>query len=135
MLTLTTLTPKKRKHSRRVGRGNGSGRGTFSGRGMKGQKARSGGKGGLKLRGLRTLMKAMPKNKGFTSGYDKLKTINLSELAKRIKDNTVINLHGYKVLGVGEVTKAYTVSADAFSASAKTKLVQAGGKALKCGKH
>jgi len=135
MLTLTSLSPKKRKHSRRVGRGNGSGRGTFSGRGMKGQRARSGGKGGLKLRGLRSLMKAMPKNKGFTSGYDKLKTLNLAELAKRFKDATVINLHGYKVLGVGTITQAYTVTADAFSASAKAKLEAAGGKALTCGKH
>lgn len=135
MLTLTSLTPKQRKHSRRVGRGNGSGRGTFSGRGMKGQRARSGGKGGLKLRGLRNLMKAMPKNKGFTSGYDKLKTLNLSQLVKRLEDKTVINLHGYKILGVGEVTKAYSVTADAFSTSARTKLEAAGGKALKCGKH
>ncbi|MFA6254919.1 MAG: hypothetical protein WC675_02675 [Patescibacteria group bacterium] len=52
-LTLHNLkvNKKARKKSKRVGRGNASGHGTYSTRGLKGQKSRSGGKGGLKRRG------------------------------------------------------------------------------------
>ena len=38
-------------------------------------------------------------------------------------------LDGVKVLGNGEVTKAVTVKAAAYTASAKEKIEQAGGKA------
>jgi large subunit ribosomal protein L15 len=37
--------------------------------------------------------------------------------------------HPVKVLGDGDVVKAYVVKAHAFSASAKTKLEKAGGRA------
>ena len=42
------VNKKAKRKVRRVGRGNASGSGTYSGRGLKGQKARSGGKSGLK---------------------------------------------------------------------------------------
>lgn len=135
MLKLTTLQPKQRKQRRRVGRGNGSGRGTFSGRGMKGQRARSGSRSGLKLRGLRALFKSIPKTRGFTSQAHRLAAINVGDLAKRYPNQTTLVLHHVKVLGVGAVTQALTVTADAFSASAKSKIKQAGGQTIPCGKH
>jgi large subunit ribosomal protein L15 len=137
MLTLKTVQPKARKYSRRVGRGNGSGRGTYSGRGIKGQRARSGSRYGLKLRGLRTLFKAIPKNKGFVSPYAeaKLPTISLTELERRCGANTTVEVRDVKVLGTGELTKALTVKAGGFSASAKAKIEAAGGKAITCGKR
>lgn len=135
MLTLKSIQPKTRKRHRRVGRGNGSGRGTYSGRGMKGQRARSGSRKGLKLRGVRTLFKAIPKSRGFVSQYaaHKLKTITLADLEK-LQTNTTVELRGKKVLGTGELTKTLTVKASAFSASAKTKIEAAGGTAVLCGK-
>lgn len=135
MLTLKTLKPKSRKFRRRVGRGNGSGRGTFSGRGIKGQRARSGSRKGLKLRGVRTLFKAIPKSRGFVSPYAeaKLKTISLAELERRCAADTTIELRGSKVLASGELTKPLIVKASAFSAAAKAKIEAVGGKAIPCG--
>lgn len=135
MLKLSTLQSQPRKHSRRIGRGNGSGRGTFAGRGMKGQRARSGSRSGLKLRGLRNLFKAIPKTRGFKGKEQTLEMINLSVIEKRYADQTAVMLHGYKVLGTGEIKRPIQVTAEAFSASAKAKLEQAGGKAITCGKH
>lgn len=136
MLTLKTLQPTTRKHRRRVGRGNASGRGTFSGRGMKGQRSRSGSKKGLKLRGVRTLFKAIPKKRGFVSHYamTKFKTITLADFERRWAANTTVEVCGRKVLGSGDLTKALTVKASAFSASAKSKIEAAGGKVVLCGK-
>lgn len=135
MLNLTSLKPKTRKRSRRIGRGNGSGRGSFSGRGMKGQRARSGSRKGLKLRGVRTLFKAIPKTRGFNSLADAVAVMNLSELDRKTAKVSKIKLPHTKILGVGEISRAVTVEAAAFSASAKAKIEQAGGKAITCGKH
>lgn len=134
MLKLTSLKPKPRKHTRRIGRGNGSGRGSFSGRGMKGQRARSGSRGGLKLRGLRVLFKAIPKVRGFHSLNAELDVMNLSELDRKTVKVSKIKLPQTKILGIGDISRAVTVQAAAFSASAKTKIEQAGGKAIICGK-
>lgn len=135
MLQLSTLQPKQRKHTRRVGRGNGSGRGTFSGRGIKGQRARSGSRSGLKLRGLRALFKGIPKTRGQSGDVIKLPVMNLGDIEKNYPAQTVIALHGVKVLGVGATQRPLEITAEAFSTSAKTKLEQAGGKAITCGKH
>jgi len=135
MLNLTSLKPKTRKRSRRIGRGNGSGRGSFSGRGMKGQRARSGSRKGLKLRGVRTLFKAIPKTRGFNSLADAVAVMNLSELDRKTAKVSKIKLPHTKILGVGEISRAVTVEAAAFSVSAKTKIEQAGGKAITCGKR
>ena len=51
--------------------------------------------------------------------------------AEALKAKGIIKktLDGVKVLGNGELTKALTVKAAAFSASAKEKIEKAGGKA------
>ena len=63
-LTALPKTPRKK----RVGRGNASGKGTYASRGLKGQKARSGGRSGLRRRSLmQQLIKKTPKIGGFKS--------------------------------------------------------------------
>lgn len=81
-------TNKKKK---RVGRGNASGRGTYSTRGIKGQRSRSGGKGGLKRLGLRQMLFATPKIRGFKSAKPKNQVVNLSSLNASFKEGDDIN--------------------------------------------
>lgn len=129
--------------SKRVGRGHGSGNGKTAGKGHKGQKARSG--GGVRPGfegGQMPLQRRLPK-RGFVNIFaTKYTTVNLADLDKKFEDGAVIDAaalkacglikkeqDGVKVLGVGEVTKNFTVKATAFSASAKEKIEKAGGKA------
>ncbi len=126
----------------RKGRGAGSGNGKTAGKGHKGQNARSG--GGVRPGfegGQLPLYRKLPK-RGFTNHFAKqYAIINVDVLDKYeagavIDINTLINdkvvkkeLDGLKVLGNGEITKALTVKAAVFSASAKEKIEAAGGKA------
>jgi len=141
-LTLHNLKVKKgaKKKPRRVGRGNASGSGTYSGRGLKGQRSRSGGKKGLKRRGLRQLLKNKPKIGGFKSLKPKMVTVNLDQLEKSFESGEIVNNKklisknliksaktGVKVLGRGKLTKKLTVVADNFSESAKKAIIDTGG--------
>jgi len=134
-----------RSGKRRVGRGVGSGLGKTSGKGHKGQKARSGGikgKGAGFEGGQMPLQRRLPK-RGFRNCpfSKKYAVINLKDLS-RIGELGVITpevLHekgivkdlkdGLKVLGEGEIRKAITVKAHAFSSTAQEKITAAGGKA------
>ena len=126
---------------KRKGRGAGSGIGKTAGRGHKGQWARSG--GGVRAGfegGQMPLARRLPK-RGFNNIFAKpLEIVNLSSLNK-FEDGATVNVcdllekgilskceYGVKVLGNGEITKKLTVRASAFSASAKEKIVAAGGK-------
>ena len=124
------------------GRGAGSGNGKTAGKGHKGQNARSG--GGVRPGfegGQLPIYRKLPK-RGFTNHFAKnYAIVNLDKLDKYesgavvdintlLEDKTVRNaLDGLKVLGKGELTKALTVKAAVFSASAKEKIEAAGGKA------
>lgn len=135
MIKLNTLSRStKRQSKKRVGRGAGSGIGTYAGRGLKGQRSRTGGKGGLKLKGLKATFKGLPKSKGFTSPYAKLPVINVGNLEKQYESGAVVHLDTYKVLGQGDISKKLTVYANTFSKSAQQKIEQQGGKAISCGK-
>ena len=125
----------------RKGRGAGSGNGKTAGKGHKGQNARSG--GGVRPGfegGQLPLYRKLPK-RGFKNHFaTQYAIINLSALdafengAVIDLDTLVVNgiikntFDGLKVLGDGEVTKAFTVKATKFSASAKEKIEAAGGK-------
>ena len=126
---------------KRKGRGIGSGNGKTGGRGHKGQKARSG--GGVRVGfegGQMPLARRIPK-RGFNNIFAKpLESVNVSALEK-FEDGAVVNAqallekgilskceYGVKILGNGTITKKLTVQASAFSASAKEKIVAAGGK-------
>lgn len=134
MQTLNTLKTNNKKAGKRLGRGNSSGLGTYCGRGLKGQKARSGGKGGLNLMGLKQTFKKIPKASGFVSPYAKLKIINLNDLEKKYSNQKTVNLKGYKVLGQGTITKKVIVYASAFSKKAAEAIIKLGGQVKTCGK-
>lgn len=143
-LSIHTLQPKKgsRRNKKRVGRGLGS-TGSYSGRGVKGQRARSGGRGGLKLFGLRALMLATPKKRGFVSSKVKSVVLNVQDLAKAFTNGAKVNprvliekglisdtAKSVKILGKGEITIKLTVEDCELSSSAKEKIEQAGGVIL-----
>lgn len=132
---------KKRK---RVGRGIGSGTGKTSGRGHKGQNARSGGGVRPGFEGGQTpLFQTLPK-RGFNNINKKhYAEVNIDQLNK-FPEGTEVDLQmlvdqkvvrstkakeGLRILGNGELNVALTVKANHFSASAKEKIEQAGGKA------
>jgi len=129
------------KQKRRKGRGVGSGLGKTAGKGMKGQKARSPGnfqKLGFEG-GQMPLYRRIPK-RGFKNPFAKnVGTLNVKDLA-RFEAGTVVDLaliqesgvlkgkfDVVKVLGKGEIDKALTVKAHAFSAGAREKIEKAGG--------
>jgi large subunit ribosomal protein L15 len=151
-LNLSNLKPASpRKGRKRVGRGMGSGKGRYSGRGIKGQKARSGShkmragfEGGQmpiymrlgKQRGPyskdampigphRTLMAAV--NVRELERFDAGAEVSPQALAEAgLIRNARIEV---KILGQGELSKKLTVSAHAFSATAREKIEGAGGSA------
>jgi large subunit ribosomal protein L15 len=137
-LKSSTGSTKRRK---RLGRGSGSGHGNYSTRGMKGQRARSGGKSGLALRSVRSYLLRIPKNRGFRSLATKFAVVNVGVLEENFKAGETVNvrsLHklglvntttaGLKVLSSGELKKNLLVEANAFSEGAKAKIEAAGGK-------
>lgn len=130
--------PGSKKKKIRVGRGEGGRRGKTAGRGTKGLKARS------KLRpgfegGQTPLAMRLPKLKGFTNpNKEVFAVVNLSSLEdfeagsevtpETLREHGLIRHRGrVKVLAEGELDKALTVKAHAFSASAKEKIEKAGG--------
>lgn len=134
--------PGSVKKSYRVGRGAGSGNGKTAGKGHKGQNARSG--GGVRPGfegGQMPLQRRVPK-RGFVNIFRKeYAVVNVSDL-NRFEDGSVVDtkaiveagllkktLDGVKILGRGEITKKLTVQAAVFSATAKSKIEAAGGKA------
>jgi large subunit ribosomal protein L15 len=133
-------TSGARKRPRRVGRGHSSGSGKTCGRGHKGQMARAGHKRKPAFEGGQMpLIRRIPK-RGFTNRNRKtFLPVNVAELARFDEGSevTVQTLQeaglangacdGIKILGTGEPGKKLTVKANAFSASARTKIEAAGG--------
>ncbi len=130
---------------KRVGRGPSSGKGKTSGRGMKGQHAREQVPQGFEG-GQTPLVMRLPLKRGTTAAQHNLgifrkdvAVVNVGKLARFEAGSTVTpedlykaNLarktkDGVKILGQGELDKALTVKAHAFSESAKAKIEAAGG--------
>lgn len=139
MLSLHTLPNSGNKSRRRVGRGNAS-RGTYSGRGMKGQRSRSGGRRGLKLRGLKQTFMHVPKQHGFKSLAPHTQGVNLKQLEKAFTDGDTVNAASLvkarcittvtrpvKILGTGTLSKKLTIHVNGVSAVAKAAIEKAGG--------
>ncbi|MBD3251779.1 50S ribosomal protein L15 [Candidatus Uhrbacteria bacterium] len=129
-----------RSRSKRIGRGEGSGKGKTSGRGMKGQRARSGGKSGLKLKGMKQMLLRIPKKRGFNSGRIHPSTITLSQLdrwfengtevtVKKLKAQNLIpsNVPTAKVVNTGKLTKALTLVGLLATPKAADAIQAAGG--------
>lgn len=143
-LVLHNLKPSvgAKKTKKRVGRGLGS-TGSYSGRGVKGQRARSGGRSGLQLKGLRSLMLKLPKRRGFHSLKNKPVVINLEVLVKHFVDGATVTPklivekklvrsaeHGVKILGQGEIKHRLVIKGCFISKSAEEKIVKAGGEII-----
>jgi large subunit ribosomal protein L15 len=142
-ISLSNLKPAKgsRSTSKRVGRGNSSGKGTTAGRGQKGQKARTGGRSGHKIRGARRLIMATPKLRGFKRQSPQAETVNVQELQSAFKAGEVVspkslkakrlvaqNAKLVKVLGFGNLKKKLIIQGCLLSAAAKDKVLAAGGE-------
>jgi large subunit ribosomal protein L15 len=141
--------PGSRRPRKRVGRGEGSGTGKTAGRGQKGAGARSGSKqrsnfeGGqmpihMRMRKLRGphMKKSMP----FEPFRTHTQPVNVSALESRFEAGAEVTIElmqarglatrkgvPVKVLAKGELSKALTVHAHAFSAGARERIEAAGG--------
>jgi large subunit ribosomal protein L15 len=141
--------PGSRRPRKRVGRGEGSGTGKTSGRGHKGWGSRSGAKdrarfeGGqnpihMRMRKLRGphMKKSMP----FEPFRTQTQAVNLLDLEARFESGEHVTLEALrakglgsrkgvpvKILAKGELTKSLTVTAHAFSATARERIEAAGG--------
>jgi large subunit ribosomal protein L15 len=144
-MDLSTLAPapgatKKRK---RLGRGTGSGHGKTAGRGHKGRGARSGGNTPPGYEGGQMpLQRRLPKH-GFRNPFrQEFSIINLGQLEERFESGAVVDAEALrasglvhtlkrpiKILADGALSKALTVKANKFSATAKERLQAAGGTA------
>ncbi|HTO05009.1 MAG TPA: 50S ribosomal protein L15 [Opitutus sp.] len=130
---------------KRVGCGEGGGHGKTSGRGGKGQTARSGGsiRPGFEG-GQMPLYRKLP-HRGFNN-YEhrtEIAVLNLRDLESLDASITAINAEVLasnglirkdekivKILGDGELTRAFQITAAKFSESAKAKIEKAGGQAI-----
>lgn len=132
--------PGAKTEKTRVGRGEGS-KGKTAGRGTKGTGARKnvpenfeGGQMPLHMR--------LPKLKGFKNPFRvEFQVVNVGRIAELFPEGGTVGVaelveagavrsgNLVKVLGNGEVPVALSVSANAFSSSAKAKLEAAGGSA------
>jgi len=143
-MNLSEIRPPKgaRKKRKRVGCGPGSGHGKTATRGSKGQKSRSGSKTRSWFEGGQMPFQRRVPKRGFTPrGKKVFQVVNLEDLEKTFESNSdvqpaVLAAKGLikkarlpiKVLAKGDIKKALTVTADAFSKSAKGKIEAAGGK-------
>ena len=142
-------SPGSRRPRKRVGRGEGSGTGKTAGRGQKGAGARTGAKrrarfeGGqmpihMRMRKLRGphMKKSMP----FEMFRTRTQPVNIGDLEDRFETGAEVTVEllkakglgtrkdvPIKVLAKGELSKALTVHAHAFSASARERIEAAGG--------
>lgn len=154
-ITLDKLGPPagSKRARKRVGRGIGSGRGKTCGRGQKGLGSRSGGgvregyAGGQmpaymqqgKLRGANRKMSmpmgpfrthTVPVNVGQLGVFDAGSVVEIADLeAKGLVKNNANRAYPVKILAEGDIDRALTVRANAFSAGAKAKIEAAGGTA------
>jgi large subunit ribosomal protein L15 len=141
--------PGSRRPRKRIGRGEGSGTGKTSGRGQKGAGSRSGAtsrasfEGGqnpihMRMRKLRGphMKKSMP----FEPFRTRTQAVNLLDLEARFDADAEVSLEAMKakglatrkgipvkVLAKGELSKALTVHAHAFSGAARQAIEGAGG--------
>jgi len=130
--------PGAHREAKRVGRGIGGKGGKTAGRGTKGQGARNNIKPGFEG-GQTPLHRRVPKAKGFRNPFRveyhvvNLDTFEGFEAGSTVDPDTLrakglVAKRGLvKVLGRGDVTKALTVKAHAFSQAARDAITAAGG--------
>lgn len=132
--------PRSTRPRKRVGRGVGSGHGKTSCRGHKGAGQHSAPRHDARFEGGQMpFYRRIPK-RGFTNPTRReYAPVNLSDLAKLEASEVTVDLlrerglvgrdDRVKVLGGGELGRPLSVTAHAFSKSAREKIEKAGGKA------
>ena len=150
-MKLENLKPAKgaTHNSKRLGRGQGSGKGGTSTRGTKGAQARAGYEHKIGFEGGQMPIQRRVPKFGFKNPtrieYKAVNVAAIQALAEQlgraeigVEDIKAAGLADakelVKVLGNGEITAAVTVTADAFSASAVSKIETAGDKTIVIGK-
>ena len=136
-----TLRSKRAKPGKRVGRGNGSQKGTTAARGTKGQKSRSGGRAGLKIKGLRKNLMKIPKSRGFKSFKPRAQTVPLDQLDAKVAAGQMVTpkwlaaaglitnvAMPVKIVATGVITKSITLKGCVASKGALAAIEKAGGK-------
>lgn len=141
-VAMHTLRPAEgsRRAKKRVGRGNGSGHGTYSTRGAKGQRARSGGRSGLKKKGMKRIVAAMPKLGGFISRVSHASAVSVGALSRVFVAGDIVTVRllkkkglipadarGAKVIGTQKLTIALTLRGVTATPTARAVIEQAGG--------
>jgi len=131
--------------SKRIGRGQGSGKGGTSTKGHKGAQSRSGYSRKIGFEGGQMPIYRLLPKRGFKNinrvEYSPINLSTLQQLADKTKQkeitlelmkaNGLISLKDkIKILGNGEITSKLTVTAHAFSATAKSAIENAGGKCV-----
>ena len=143
MLTLNTISPSRgsRKRAKRIGRGNASGHGTYSTRGIKGQRARSGGRRGLKRLGMKRIIASLPKRRGFVSHAVRPVAVPIALLAEALPSGGLLKLSflkekglipkdtaRVKLIGAAPLRAAYVIRGLLASKGARAAIEQAGGR-------
>ncbi len=132
---------RKRRRTKRRGRGDCSGQGGTSGRGHKGQKARAGGYHKVGFEGGQMPLSRRVPKRGFTNIFRRsYAVINVDQLSRAFPDGGEITLEGLqkrglvkkpfdglKILGRGETAQAFTIRAHRISSNARAKIEAAGG--------
>ena len=133
------------KSSKRIGRGQGSGKGGTSTKGHKGAQSRAGYSRKIGFEGGQMPIYRLVPKRGFKNinriEYSPINLSTLQMLADKTKQSEItlelMKANGLismkdkiKILGNGEVTSKLTVTAHAFSASAKTAIEKTGGKCI-----
>lgn len=144
MIGLHELRGPSRQARKRVGRGHGSGRGSYAGRGVKGQRARSGGRRAISRRSLKALIERLPKVRGgHPRPVPKPQPVSLASLERRFAAGervTRVSLQAKRlipahqttvvILGGSRLTKPLVVEAHRVSVSARRAISTAGGRVI-----
>ena len=141
--------PGSRRPAKRIGRGNASGHGTYATKGLKGQKARTGNDLRIGFEGGQMPLSArLARKRGFTNKWrTEYEWVNVGQLSKAgsggsvtpemlVAAGIISRPHlPVKVLGDGQIDQALTVTAHAFTASARQKIEAAGGRVEQLAGH
>ena len=142
-MKLNELQPAAGAHRKatRVGRGISAGKGKTAGRGTKGQNSRSGGGPRPYFEGGQLpLVRRLPHLRGFTNIWRveytpiNLERLSSFEAGSEVSPESLVAAgliksvrEAVKILGMGEMDRALTVKAHKFSATAREKILAAGG--------
>jgi len=133
---------QRQKNRKRIGRGSGSGHGKTSGRGHKGFFSRSGSSRRRGFHGGQMPLFRRVAKRGFNNNFfaPDVAVVNVGELNESFETGTEITpsmlmekglirtkYDELKVLGDGELSKQFRISAHRFSSSAEQKITAAGG--------